>query len=192
MKTSGFGKQKEGSKMDMMKIGRYILHLRKAAGMTQKQLAEKLGVSFQAVSKWENGDALPDTGLLPDLCNTLNTTADKLLNGGAVVLSHRRLMRVEDVIAGFERMEDIGKYLGENSDFFTGMVEGINNKMNIDLLEYLRRQETRDVLWAEALIQGILSGRTVDLDEVKAAFTNQKMVVQIEKYLQKAAAGTQG
>ena len=177
--------------MDMIKIGGYILHLRKAAGMTQKQLAEKVGVSFQAVSKWENGDALPDTGLLPELCNVLNTTADKLLNGGAVLLSHRRLMRVEDVITGFECMEDIGRYLGESSDFFTGMVEGINRKMNIDLLEYLHRQETREVLWAEALIQGILSGRTVDVDEVKASFTNQRMVAQIEKYVQKAAAGTQ-
>ena len=176
--------------MDMIKIGGYILRLRKAAGMTQKQLAEKLGVSFQAVSKWENGDALPDTGLLLDLCGVLNTTTDKLLNGGAVLLNHRRLMRVEDVITGFERMEDIGKCLGESSDFFTGMVEGINHKMNIDLLGYLRRQETREVLWAEALIQGILSGRTVDMEEVRAAFTNQKMVAQIEKYLQKAAADT--
>ncbi len=178
--------------MDMMKIGGYILHLRKAAGMTQKQLAEKLGVSFQAVSKWENGDALPDTGLLLELCNALNTTADKLLNGGAVLMNRRRLMRVEDVIAGFACMEDIGKYLGENSDFFTGMVEGINRKMNIDLLGYLQRQETREVLWAEALIQGILSGRTVDPDEVNAAFTNRKMVAQIEKYMQKAAAAAQG
>ena len=40
--------------MDMLKIGRYIQHLRKKAGMTQKELAEKLSISFQAVSKWEN------------------------------------------------------------------------------------------------------------------------------------------
>lgn len=189
MRSTGI-KKKEGLQMDMIKIGGYIQHLRKAAGMTQKQLAEKLGVSFQAVSKWENGDTLPDTGLLLDLCSVLNTTADKLLNGGAVLLNRRRLMRVEDVVTGFACMEDIGRYLGESSAFFTGMVEGINRKMNIDLLEYLRRQDTREVLWAEALIQGILSGRTVDMDEVKATFTNQKMVVQIEKYLQKAASGT--
>ena len=176
--------------MDMMKIGGYIQHLRKAAGLTQKQLAEKLGVSFQAVSKWENGDALPDTGLLLDLCGILNTTADKLLNGGSVVLGSRRLMRVEDVVIAFECMEDIGRYLGENSDFFTGMVEGINKKMDIDLLTYLSRRETREVLWAEALIQGLLAGRTVDLDEVRAEFTNKKMIAQIEKYEKKVAADT--
>ena len=171
--------------MDTMKIGGYIQHLRKAAGLTQKELAEKLGVSFQAVSKWENGDALPDTGLLLELCDELNTTADKLLNGGSVLLKNRKLMRVEDVIIGFENMEDIGRYFGENCDFFTGMVDGINQKMNIDLLEYLRHRDTREVLWAEVLIQGILSGRTVDMDEVEANFTNKKMIAEIKKYIDK-------
>lgn len=174
--------------MDTMKIGGYIRRLRRSAGLTQKQLAEKLNVSFQAVSKWENGHALPDTGLLLDLCGVLNTTADKLLNGGSILVSERRSMHVEDVIAGFACMEKIGVYFGENSDFFTGMVEGINKKMDVDLLPYLRSSKTREVLWAEVLIQGILSGRTVDMDEVRAEFTNQKMVAQIEKYMKKAAA----
>ena len=174
--------------MDMMKIGGYILHLRKAAGMTQKELAEQLGVSFQAVSKWENGDALPDTGLLLDLCNVLNTTADKLLNGGSILLNRRKLMRVEDVIVGFEHMEEIGRRFGENCDFFTGMVEGINQKMNIDLLEYLGSRKTREVLWSEVLIQGILAGRTVDMDDVEANFTNKRMIAEIRKYLEKAAS----
>ena len=173
--------------VDTMKIGRYIHHLRKAAGLTQKELAEKLGLSFQAVSKWENGEALPDTGLLPELCNELNTTADKLLNGGSILLNSRKLMRVEDVIIGFEKMEDIGKAFGENCDFFTGMVEGINHKMNIDLLEYLSHRKTREALWAEVLIQGILSGRTVDIDEVEANFTNKKMIREIKKYIDKTA-----
>lgn len=41
--------------MDNLKISNYIQHLRKAAGLTQKELAEKLNISFQAVSKWETG-----------------------------------------------------------------------------------------------------------------------------------------
>ena len=44
--------------MDALRIGQYIQHLRKSAGMTQKQLADRLNISFQAVSKWENGDSL--------------------------------------------------------------------------------------------------------------------------------------
>ncbi len=173
--------------MDMLKIGRYIQHLRKKAGMTQKELAEKLSISFQAVSKWENGDALPDTGILLDLCDALDTTADKLLNGGTLAAGERRLMKLEDVITGFTYMENIGKLFGEDSTFFTGMVEGINEKMNIDLLTYLKDPRTREVMYAEVLIQGILSGRTVDLDEIEASFRNKHMVETIRRYLAKAS-----
>jgi len=173
--------------MDTLKIGQYIQHLRKAAGMTQKELAEKLNISFQAVSKWENGDTLPDTGILLDLCDVLNTTADKLLNGGSLAAVERRLMKLEDVMTGFQYMESIGKLFGEDCTFFVGMIEGINRKMNIDLLTCLRDPMTREVMFAEVLIQGILSGRTVDMDEIEAGLQNKKMVQTIRRYLTKAS-----
>ena len=172
--------------MDTLKIGQYIQHLRKAAGMTQKDLAEKLNISFQAVSKWENGDTLPDTGILLDLCDILNTTADKLLNGGSLAPVERKLMRLDDVKTGFQYMESIGKLFGEDCTFFVGMIEGINEKMNIDLLTYLKEPMTREVMYAEVLIQGILSGRTVDMDEIEANFQNQHMVETIRRYIAKA------
>lgn len=174
--------------MDTLKIGRYIQHLRKAAGMTQKELAEKLNISFQAVSKWENGDSLPDTGILLELCDVLNTTADKLLNGGSLAANERRLMRLDDVVTGFEYMESIGRLFGEDCSFFTGMIEGINEKMNMDLLTYLKDPMTREVMYAEVLIQGILSGRTVDMDEIEANFRNRHMVETIRRYLAKASS----
>ncbi len=172
--------------MDTLMIGQYIKYLRKAAGMTQKDLAEKLNISFQAVSKWENGDALPDTGLLLDLCDTLNTTADKLLNGGRLASSERRMMHLEDVMTGFHYLESIGVLFGEDCTFFTGMIKGINETMNMDLLTYLKDPKTREVLYAEVLIQGILSGRTVDMDEIEAGFRNKAMVETIRRYLTKA------
>ena len=173
--------------MDTLKIGHYIQHLRKSAGMTQKELADKLHISFQAVSKWENGDSLPDTAILLDLCDVLNTTADKLLNGGSLAATERRLMRLEDVTTGFQYIESIGKLFGEDCTFFVGMIEGINEKMNIDLLTYLKDPKTREVMYAEVLIQGILSGRTVDMDEIEANFQNEKMVKTIRRYLAKAS-----
>ena len=178
--------KKGETNMDTIKTGQYIQRLRKAAGMTQKELADKLNISFQAVSKWETGDALPDTGILLDLCDALDTTADKLLNGGAFAARERKLMRLGDVIGGFECMENIGRLFGEDSTFFTGMVEGINTKMNMDLLSYLKDPMTREVLYAEVLIQGIMSGRTVDMDEIEAVFQNKKMVETIRKYQMKA------
>ncbi len=173
--------------MDTLLIGHYIKYLRKTAGMTQKDLAEKLNVSFQAVSKWENGDTLPDTGILLDLCDTLNTTADKLLNGGRLAAVGRRMMRLEDVITGFHYLESIGELFGEDCTFFTGMIKGINETMNMDLLTYLKDPMTREVMYAEVLIQGILSGRTVDMEEIEAGFTNKSMIETIRRYLSKAA-----
>ncbi len=62
-------------------ISQKIIELRKAAGLTQEQLGEKLGISGQAVSKWERDEAMPDILILPDLCDVLGTTLDSLLNG---------------------------------------------------------------------------------------------------------------
>ena len=177
--------------MDNLKIGRYIQHLRKSAGMTQKDLAEKLNVSFQAVSKWENGDTLPDTGILLDLCDVLNTTVDKLLNGGTLAGFERRQMRLEDVITGFKYIESIGMLFGKDCTFFSGMIEGINEKMNIDLLTYLNDPMTREVMYAEVLIQGILNGKTVDIDEIEANFQNKKMIETIRRYISKANGVTE-
>ena len=178
--------------MDTLKIGRYIQHLRKNAGMTQKELAEKLNISFQSVSKWENGDTLPDTGILLALCDELDTTADRLLRGGSLVGFERRLLPMEDVIEGFRCMEEIGALFGEDSTFFTGMVEGIDRKMNIDLLAYLKDPRSREAMYAEVLIQGIMSGRTVDMEEIEASFKNKKMVETIRRYLRKAGEALEG
>ncbi len=171
--------------MDNLKIGQYIQSQRKKMGLTQKDLADKLNISFQAVSKWENGETLPDTGILLDLCDILGTTADRLLNGGVLAAGTRRLMHMDDVIEGFRCIEDIGRCFGENSTFYTGMIEGINEKMNIDLIPYMRDPMTRDVLYAEVLIQGILSGRTVDIEEIENNLKNKKMVEVIKGYIAK-------
>ena len=68
--------------MDIEKVGNQIAMLRKKKGLTQNDLGERLGVTFQAVSKWERGETLPDTAILPDLANVLETTVDFILTGG--------------------------------------------------------------------------------------------------------------
>lgn len=64
-------------------LGARILALRKAASMTQEQLAERLGVTFQAVSKWENDIACPDVLLLPVLADTFGISIDELFGRAA-------------------------------------------------------------------------------------------------------------
>ena len=69
--------------MDAKKIGAFIAAARRARGLTQQQLAEKLGITNRAVSKWETGQGLPDIVLLPDLAAALGVTVDALLAGEA-------------------------------------------------------------------------------------------------------------
>ena len=68
----------------MESIGRKIAFYRKAKGMTQEELSEKLGVSPQAVSKWEHDAACPDIQLLVPLAKILEVTTDELLSAEPV------------------------------------------------------------------------------------------------------------
>lgn len=67
--------------MDQIKIGRFISSSRKLKQITQEQLAEKLGVSKNAVSKWERGLNLPDASIMQELCNTLEISLNELFVG---------------------------------------------------------------------------------------------------------------
>ncbi|MBO5786342.1 MAG: helix-turn-helix transcriptional regulator [Clostridia bacterium] len=63
-----------------MNIGSKIRELRKQRGITQEQLATSIGISFQAVSKWENNIALPDITLAPMLASYFGVTMDELFD----------------------------------------------------------------------------------------------------------------
>lgn len=67
--------------MDLVKIGKYIAGKRKALGMTQKQLAEKLNMSDKSVSKWERGICLPDVSVYMELCGILGISINEFLAG---------------------------------------------------------------------------------------------------------------
>ena len=67
--------------LDSIKVGNFIMGKRKALGMTQQQLADKLNISFQAISKWENGSTYPNIEILKDLAIVLEVSVDEILNG---------------------------------------------------------------------------------------------------------------
>ena len=67
--------------MDQVKIGKFIAECRKNKKMTQADLAEKLNITDRAVSKWENGRAMPDSSLKLDLCGELGISVNELLSG---------------------------------------------------------------------------------------------------------------
>ncbi len=67
--------------LDLLKTGSFILEMRKNKGLTQKQLADMVGVSDKAVSRWETGKGLPDTSIMPELCKALDINVNELLSG---------------------------------------------------------------------------------------------------------------
>ena len=67
--------------MDQIKIGRFIAACRKRANLTQLQLADKLGITDKAISKWERGITIPDTSIMLELCDILGISVNELLSG---------------------------------------------------------------------------------------------------------------
>ena len=70
--------------MDQRKIGKFIAECRKQKGLTQMLLAEKLGITDKAISKWERGITMPDSSIMLELCDILGISVNELLSGEKV------------------------------------------------------------------------------------------------------------
>ena len=97
--------------MDQAKIGKFIAERRKAAGLTQMQLAEMLGITDRAVSKWERGLSLPDAGIMLDLCNVLKITVNDLLTGEVVTMENYNEEMEKNLLELVKQKERSDKYL---------------------------------------------------------------------------------
>lgn len=97
-----------------MEMGNKIRALRYKASMTQEELAEELGVSAQAVSKWENGVTMPDISLLPALAEVFGVSIDELFD----LTAEQKLRRIENSLDIQEELEpDVFR---EYEEFLTG------------------------------------------------------------------------
>lgn len=76
--------------MEKKTIGSFIAALRKANGMTQQELADRLGVSNKAVSRWERDENAPDLSLIPAIAEIFGVTCDELFKRGTNFLRRRR------------------------------------------------------------------------------------------------------
>ena len=74
--------------MDQIKIGKFIAECRKKNNLTQMQLAEKLNITDRAISKWENGKAMPDSSIMLELCNELKINVNELLSGEMIEMNN--------------------------------------------------------------------------------------------------------
>lgn len=84
--------------MDQIKIGKFIQKRRKEKRLTQSELAEKLDVTDRAVSKWENGNCIPDASNIQELCKILNITINDLFSGCVVDMRNNEKKLEENLL----------------------------------------------------------------------------------------------
>ena len=87
--------------MDQEKFGNLIKKIRKDNNLTQKEFADKYNVTYQAVSKWENGKNMPDSLLIKKICDDFNLKIEDLFNGEVKKKSYVPVMIVLGLIVFF-------------------------------------------------------------------------------------------
>lgn len=107
--------------MDQIKIGKFIAERRKAQNLTQMQLAEKLGITDRAVSKWENGKALPDATIMLELCGILGISVNDLLTGEVVTMENYNEKMEKNLLEALEAKQKADKNL-LNLEVLVGMM----------------------------------------------------------------------
>lgn len=97
--------------MDQVKIGKFIADRRKMVHLTQLQLAEKLGITDRAISKWETGKAMPDSSIMLSLCEILKITVNDLLTGEVVMMENYNKELEKNLLEMIQQKEQADKRL---------------------------------------------------------------------------------
>lgn len=135
----------------MEEIGRKILSLRKSRNMTQVNLADKLGITYQAVSSWERGNSMPDIEKLPEIAKLFEISIDELIGESKVVTMMLDTSKQEP--ENFEELteEDITEVLPIlKPDQITEVVNGVNKSALKDvhkLLPFMEPEDIKEFAW---------------------------------------------
>lgn len=95
--------------MDQIKIGNFIADMRKVKNITQKQMAEQLGISDRTVSKWECGNGMPEVSMMLPLCEILDISVNELLSGERLSQNDYHNKAEENIINLVQEKEKINK-----------------------------------------------------------------------------------
>ena len=119
--------------MNQKIIGEYISRKRKEKNMTQAQLAEALGISSKTISKWENGNSMPDYSIVLQLCKALDNSLSELLDGKDNETKGENTYTDQQVLELLERTQSLEKKM----DKIFGVFEYDHIKMGLKILLYI-------------------------------------------------------
>lgn len=134
--------------MDQVKIGKFIAKERKHMGYTQRQLADKLGISDKTISKWERGNGFPDVSLLLPLCQELEITVNEILTGERVSEVAYRKKAEENMVNLVKEAQESRKKI-----ILSAMVAGLSLLAAVPLVVLASTIELE--AWARSLLIGI-------------------------------------
>lgn len=97
--------------MDQVKVGKFIAQCRKNKNITQAQLAEKLNITDRAISKWETGKGLPDSGIMLELCAELDISVNELLSGEVIEMKNYNMKAEENLLELKKEKEECDRRL---------------------------------------------------------------------------------
>ena len=97
--------------MNQIKIGAFIASQRKNNNLTQALLAEKLGITDRAVSKWENGKTMPDSSIMLDLCKELKISVNELLSGEMINMESKNEKQEQVLLDMAKQIEQKNKII---------------------------------------------------------------------------------
>ena len=95
--------------MDQLKIGKFIAKCRKDKKLTQSKLAEMLGITDRAISKWETGNGMPDSSIMLELCEILEITVNELLSGEKIDVENKDKKLNENLIIQKKQIEILNR-----------------------------------------------------------------------------------
>ena len=105
--------------MNQEKIGQFIAECRKEQNYTQAALAEKLGITDRAISKWENGKSMPDASIMLELCELLKINVNELLTGEHIIMDNYKEIAEKNLIEMRNQEERANKKLLSAETFLT-------------------------------------------------------------------------
>lgn len=171
--------------MNTIEIGKYIKDKRTEMRLTQKKLANKLNISFQSVSKWETGNALPETSILIALSDVLEVSVDQILNAGEFRKRFNKKVNIEEVTDGINSIIRLKEILGPNNGFYKSMIRGVNSDLKVDFEEALKDKKLKEVLIAQSCIQLIIDGYSLNDEDIDQHFKSEEVKEKLRLYVKK-------
>ena len=133
--------------MNQEKIGKFIASCRKEQELTQAVLAEKLGITDRAVSKWETGRSLPDASIMPELCAILNININELFTGERIGMDQYKEMAEQHLLEMRKHEELANKKL-----LSLEVVIGYISSISFFLMIFAGSYAVTNIWWRVALI----------------------------------------